>query len=291
MGDKKYITFVKASVFKRLSSFLCDALLIFIVTILFVNISGYIVKNTSSYKQGEIRFNELAIQSNLYEEKNGKVVLISDNYDENLDLFYQDYDKKNHLTNSYNDKKSNYQSLFEYNENTGKYDEIGTEEEILDFYKKTLYEASSLFLSEKETTKANYSMSLPILISVLISFLIPVIIFLLIVPLILKNGQTIGKKFIGLKYVSTKSDGNKVTNGMFSVNFLIFFLFVILLSIPLFLLPMLINAIFIIFNKNGNSLADYYTNFILVDNNKFFSSSQVVKEVTIEKIGNYSEDN
>ena len=280
--QNKYKTYIKASYFKRFAAFLMDFVLIIVGFILVSTIANSIISNIPMYKEAKVGYQEVALESHLFESKDGFVDLVSEDIDEALTLFYQDYDDKNDLQDSYTKIKSN-SVLFSLNDD-GDLVEVGTKEKMDAFYELELYKAYELFLAQEEVYQyTNISNSFS-LIGMSVSALIPVTIIWLVIPLILKDGASLGKKMVGLSYVSIKSPGNKVTKAAIILNFFAFAVVCLLLSFFLLGIPLLINMIFICVNKYGFGFADYYTGMVLVDKNRFYSSNQTVKEITIERI-------
>ncbi len=281
--EQKYKTYIKASTFKRISAFLMDCLLIFIGTCLLAIAVNFVVINTKGYKEVNKQYNEIAFRSPIFFNNDGKPSLVEEDIDNALFLFYKEYDEINHLENSYRNIKSE-SSLFKYDELLDSYIEIGTEEEMKKFYKIELNKAYYLFLSSDDVSGLVTKTNIYTLITISISLFASTLIFWLIIPLFLKDGASLGKKMVGLSYVSTKSFGNKVGKTAIILNFTIFFIICVVFSFLLLGIPLAINGIFILVNKNGYGIGDYYTGMVMIDKNKFYSKSQSVKEISIPAI-------
>ncbi len=208
-------------------------------------------------------------------------------YEKHLTHFYT----KLNALQSYNNKKSSKTDLFVKNENNNYVvkDEVQTNETLKnslhDFYVNTYNES----LNDKKIFE-NYKDGIVIKISNRINFLnqmcvylaliIAVTILYLILPLILKKGQTLGKKMMGVKVVN-KKDGSPVNFVTVIIRFFAFAVIEFFLSITLniFYLPIIISLVIMIVNKQGQSLHDLLARTVVVD----IEMQNYLEETSIDK--------
>ena len=108
-----------------------------------------------------------------------------DNYTETIQSYYEEYGEKYGV---------------DFNISVEDYDNLTQEEK--DLYQEAY---SAIFNENPDAVKAyNMSIALPMLITT-ISVLLSYVVFEFIIPLCLKNGQTVGKKVFGLGVVFTNS--------------------------------------------------------------------------------------
>ncbi len=220
-------------------------------------------------------------------------------YEKHLTHFYT----KLNALQSYNNKKSSKTDLFVKNKDNNYVvkDGVQTNETLKnslhDFYVNTYNES----LNDEEIFK-NYKDGLIIKLSnritfinqmcVYISLIIAVTILYLVLPLILKNGQTLGKKMMGLKVVN-KKDGSRVNFVTVIIRFFAFAVLEFFLSITLniFYLPIIISLVIMIVNKQGQSLHDLLARTVVVDIEiqKYLEEANIDEnaiEVTAEEVNN-----
>ena len=90
------------------------------------------------------------------------------------------------------------------------------------------------------------------------------IILYLIIPLFMKNGETLGKKLFSIGLASAR-DGFKVKRSQIIIRFLAFLLIELLLSIFTLGFPLIISFSMLVFNKNGYALHDYLAATVCID--------------------------
>ena len=276
MSEVRYRRYIKASIFKRFTAFIGDLFILIIGVMLVSAIVSPLTTGSSKYIEAKTQYDQLCLESKLYEEKDEKVVLIEENIDQALTYFYTIYDQEYGVSDTYKGIKSK-SNLFTYDSTNEAFIEVGSETEMKNFYQNELYEAASLYNQFKEVVPYRNVITTFGLISILTSISIPGIIFFYVVPLLCKGKTTICKNVLGLTYVSERSKNHQVSKLSYTLNFV---LFALVCSIGSGIL-LLVNAAFIFFNHKGQSFCDYNTGLILVDKNQFFSNSQKVSDISI----------
>ena len=276
MSEVKYRRYIKASIFKRFTAFIGDLFILIMGVMLISAIVSPLTTGSDKYIEAKTQYDQLCLESKLYEEKDGKVVLIKENIDQALTYFYSLYDQEYGVAETYNAIKAK-SSLFTYDSTNEVYVEVGSELELKTFYENALYEAVNLHNQFEAVTPHRNIITTFGLISMLTSICIPGIIFFYVVPLLSKGKSTICKRVLGLTYISERSKNHQVSKLAYTLNF---FLFALVCSIGYGIL-LLVNAAFIFFNYKGQSFCDYNTGLILVDKNQFFSNSQKVSDISI----------
>lgn len=197
-------------------------------------------------------------------------------YEKHLTHFYTEIN----ALKSYNNLKKTKSDLFVKN-NEGNYvlkDEVQNNETLknslhsfyVDTYEKLLNdkEVYSAIKNYKDGTIIKLANRINMInqICVYISLFIGVTILYLVFPLIFKNGQTLGKKLMGVKVVN-KKDGSQVNFVTIIIRFFAFAVIEFFLSIALniFYLPIIISLIIMLINKQGQSLHDLLARTIVVD--------------------------
>lgn len=280
MPQKKEIVY--CGIGKRIGAFIIDILCTLLIAI---NLNNYVMMSITSNILGTAKlqeqYKERLVDSHLYIQKeNGlcySIDIINDNnamnaeeyinyLDEKLTLFYTDEDFEYSNIEYYNNLKKEATNIFVYNEETNKYEylENVSINEKLSFYKnavantidKVLYNDPQIIELTNSILKNNIT-------SLIFSFIISMIIFFLVIPLISKNGSTIGKYMfkIGVIDLKTKQIAFK---GQTSLRFIIILLEV-LLSLMSFGGVLLISFSFTIFTKNNSALHDLVCKTTLVD--------------------------
>lgn len=118
------------------------------------------------------------------------------------------------------------------------------------------------------------------------AMLVAIFLFYFVIPLLLKDGQTLGKKCLALGVVN-KADGFAVTNLNLFIRFLSFFVIEYLLSSFLMYGPLLISLIVMILNKKGQSIHDLLARTMVVDKNTYIIyKNQEEYNVHLEKENN-----
>lgn len=289
MSEIKTKRYIKASIFKRFTAFLGDLLLIIIGLMLISGVVTPIINGTKAYKDAKSEYDRIALASGLFVEVDGEVDLPNENYDYYLKTFYSKYDEANQKQGTYEQILSQ-SSLFEFSSENNAYVAIESEDEINAFYQNELVVAYNLFLQNEEVSPSLTYLNTLSLINIGVSIGVPVIVFWVVIPSISKDGTSLGKKALGLRYVSCKQPGNKPTRPIIVLNALTFTLICGVFSLWLAGIPLLINAVFILMTNYGYGIGDFYTGMVMVDSNKFFSQGHKVKEVVLPYIKKEGEE-
>lgn len=267
---------VKAPFSRRVGVAITD-LFILLFTFLIFNtyILSPIVASSTSYTKVTDEYKEVLLDSNLYILNDKGYQEIIKTYDEKTQTekeFYLYIDSKlNKFYKGYNNDNINIKTYNEAKEESNLFNVDYTlkndikSEEAKTFFTNEYNEALRLFNNYDDNyldlARIITQYSIIIMISALT---IASIILYLIIPLCMKNGETIGKKLFSIGLASAK-DGFKVKKTQIIIRFLVFFLIEILLSIFTFGIPLIISFSMLAFNKNGYSLHDYFAATICVD--------------------------
>lgn len=267
---------VKAPFSRRVGVAITD-LFILLFTFLIFNtyILSPIVASTTSYTKATDEYKEVLLDSNLYILNDKNYQEIINTYDEKsqtekefylyidskLIKFYENYNNENINITTYNEAKEE-SNLFDINYTLKNDSNI---EEVKEFFNNEYNKALRLFNNYDDNyldlARTITQYSIVIMISALT---ISSIILYLVIPLCMKNGETIGKKLFSIGLASAK-DGFKVKKTQIIIRFLVFFLIEILLSIFTLGIPLIISFSMLVFNKNGYSLHDYFAATICID--------------------------
>ncbi|MGI6713502.1 MAG: RDD family protein [Bacilli bacterium] len=112
------------------------------------------------------------------------------------------------------------------------------------------------------------------------SFLFGLLIFSFFLPLLLGDGRSLGKFLVGLGLVN--HEGYRILWWQLLLRFLVFSLLEIILSIILFILPLLISSACFALNKKRQSLHDLIAKTVVIDwnNSRIFASEEEAKNWT-----------
>ncbi len=229
---------------------------IFFVLLQIFNLT--IIQNFTDYPRWQEQLNQVFLDSGLYIEKDGQMVLISENIDEKLTEFYtlnQYYDPDAKALN-YEDAKAR-SGLFELDEN-GKYHQKSTasSEALSDFYESELYKARFSLASREDYKDLQSKMKNVMTIGAYAALLISSLIEYFVIPLCLKNGQSLGKKIWRLEVKSEPSQ--KLTILQLFMRFLGFFAIELLPSLYFYGATFIISSLLALCTKEGKMIHDYF---------------------------------
>ena len=266
----------KPSGFKRALAAIVD---LFLALVAFFVIYSFVVQpcyyNMTDYKKvakdyygalqdtGLYEFNEETFYCNIvsFETKKDeevKPVMYYDFYDHLLENYY----KNNGKLDTYVELKTN-SKLFD---ETGKLLDKTTNRQIQDFYVTSIQGAiDNIFLKDEVNKKnlniiQNYSTQM-LIFSVLPSF----ILIYMGIPLLLNNGQTLGKKLFNLRVASTKV-GFKIPIGTMLLRQAIVIVVGYIASVFTMFLTPIIFLIGFLAHKEGKSLDDLLASTIVYEN-------------------------
>lgn len=275
--DKLNLEIVKASVLTRCGIFVVDLFIVVLITLIFQTwIIAPIGSNITNYSEKMQLYRETLISSHLYgygEENIEQIDKLFDfeknsvsDYiaylDEKITKFYSTFEGMN-INDYLNNKKES--GLFNIDENNN----YTTKPTILETTYKEFYE-DQLLIAISQLNKNDLVLDLSrfntifTIITIVSSASISLIIFYLIIPLLFKNGETLGKKLLSVGLVSAK-DGFRVKKSQIIIRFLSFYLLEVVLSIFTIGIPLIISFSLMFFTKKGTALHDYLSATICVD--------------------------
>lgn len=273
---------VKAPIFRRIGAFITD---IFIVLFLFLIFNTYVFSpifaNVFSYQENVIRYQEIMVDSNLYyEDAQGNVDEIINEFangdfksselsfykkvDNCIESFYLKYHQDGlEIIDYYKSKESS--TLYDYINNVY----VLKNDVDIELYKDFIideYDIALNLFSKVDVEYIEIARELTIfqVVTALSALTISYALTYLIIPLFIKNGETIGKKLLAIGIVSAK-DGFAIKKSQILIRFLVIFFIEVLASIMLFGIPMILSFTMLIFNKNGLAVHDYLSATICVD--------------------------
>lgn len=257
---------IGAAIIDLLCAFLFLTLLSSFVINPILNSNEYYLSN---YQEYETRY----LASKLVEKNDkGSLQVIIYNYedekkqeyDDILKGFYLSYsDENNDYVKSYVDTKKNYKEAFTLDEENNVYLFTENEEAIKKFFQYSYQEALNFFI-KNDVSFAKVYVKLTTLMTICdySGIAISLIVFYLIIPLIMKDRQTLGKKLC--KLVIHNKNGEVVSRGIYTIRFLLFAL-TIYGSLIFNGLPLLASVLCMSLTKNGASLHDLVVQTKVVD--------------------------
>lgn len=241
--------------FKRVCAFLIDALCIGLTFLLMITIFDLTVMNSPAYKKAYQRQVDIGLESHLFEKKeDGSIDFVSgstDNQDQALSDFYIWYEGND---STYKEHKEEYIGVLFYLNEDNKYvlidgADIETYKKFLvDEFKSAYY---NVLCNDPEYKKLRNETSSYINSTLTSSVVVPCILYLYFIPLILKKGQTIGKKIMRIEIINIATQEN-IKEGFFTLRTLV--LFVEFLSVGILAM---VSLVICIFTKKGYTLHDF----------------------------------
>jgi len=265
----------KVAGFNRIGAAIIDLLCAFVLLMLLssfvitpiLNSNDYYLTN---YQEYETRY--LASKLVTKNDKGSLQVIIynydnekKQEYDDILKEFYLSYsDENNDYVKSYVDTKKNYQEAFIFDEENSIYLFTENEEAIKTFFQHSYQDALNFFVKNDKAFATVYvKLTTVMTICDYIGIAVSLIVFYLIIPLIMKDRQTIGKKLCKLVIYNVKTD-EVVSRGRYVLRFLLFAL-TIYGSLVFKGLPLLASIACMAFTKNGSTLHDLIVQTKVVD--------------------------
>ncbi len=260
----------KAKLSKRIGAGIIDIFVMFTLFAMFFSfVFSPLFSAVTKVDYYENKIIEFKINSHLYiADKDESYVPITDNFDENITLFYSEFDYDDIDENDSINYISDYLSakeksgLFTYLEENGWVEKIGVEKELTDFYENQWEIADNLLNLSKHLNGYSYRMIMLRVMCIITSVIITYLSYHLLLPLFLKDGQTLGKVVCGLKVVDQK--GFRVKYSRMILRCFIGLFFNVFLAI-LFCLPWFISITMLIFSKNAITIQDYFSVTYIVD--------------------------
>lgn len=268
---------------RRIAAALLD---IFFVVIIFLTLVSLvlppIVEKVVHFSELKENYRVRLLDSHLYEELNKTTYRLTELYSEqekkekseeyfakldgNITYFYTQFtDFEDAKIENYTKSKEE-SNLFVYDEESQVWNVSGkaTYAELLKFYEIEYEKALNYLSLDSLCLEYARKISITTIVEAIIGLTIPLVIFYLVIPLILKERKTLGKKFVGLAVVSRKN-GFVATRTQILIRFLAFYFIEVILSIFLFGIPLLISFTLVCFSKERNAIHDYLSATLVVD--------------------------
>ena len=281
---KKTIVFRKPKWFRRFASAFLDLMVAIILGLLFSFASTPI---TNAIFNGDDVWNEYysyAVSTQLYEfNEEGNIQLINavSTYDEKLTYFYNNC--TDNKIQEYIDKKKERTDLFVFDEETNTYKELDYSNnrdlytkyqifygEVRDYCVNTYL--NNYLNSIEEYKECRVVMNRILYTNILMCAFFGLLVSYLLVPVIHKDGKTIGKIAFKLKVISRVGNDPTPTKGQLIFRQLVTILFEYVLSIAtlgIFGVPMPLTLLFsismVFINKYNQSFHDFCCSTLLVD--------------------------
>ncbi len=271
----------KASLNNRLAAACLD---IFILMMGFILLNNFFVipifNLTSDYNQVYDTYVQELMDSRMYkEDENNNVIFVLDNftldelttYDE---IITYNYNLEEYSTNGpsaleefKNSKTDMMKEYFTYDQETDTYTpNEDNESEILTFYSNAFNDLSSFLLVNNETLANAYSkLNFYNQIERFISILIVSVVLYIVIPLILKNGQTIGKKVLKVYVVECDKVGLGLSTSKLLLREGTFVVVEVILSMFTYYIPLILSLIVLVATKNRVSLHDVVSRTMVID--------------------------
>ncbi len=308
----------KARLSKRVCANFIDIFITIFLTFIMFACSNLVLPNISSYQNiVEARY-ELQLESGLYVSIDDDVLLITE-YTETEDAFENTESKKTYLSNAidtfysntlffvfdeddthlsdYEQRKLSYihsegGTLFTTDEEGNVVERNVNQSYLYDFYYEEVnsYSLGYLIGNEDYITYTRIIFLTSIFI-IIVWYLIFVVIFYYVIPVTLfKRGrQTLGMKICTIGLI----DGNalNITLKKFSLRFVFQLIFLFMLNIAAFLIPLIISYSMMYLSKASQDLTDYIFNNYVVDTKnqdiylnymEFLDKTNFERKITIE---------
>ncbi|MGN1295144.1 MAG: RDD family protein [Bacilli bacterium] len=271
--------------FKRVCAFLIDALCIGLAFILMITIFDLTVMNSSAYKKAYQKQINIGLECHLFRQKeDGSLEFVVGNErDEAIKNFYIWYEGDDSTYQAHKGKEEYQRVLFYFDTDSNEYTLIdGYDVEAYNSFlanemKIAYYDVLCNDIEYKQLRNETSSYISSSLIS---SVVVPCILFLYFIPLILKKGQTIGKKLMRVEIINIATQEN-IKEGFFTLRTLVLFIEFLSLGI----LAMVSLAI-CIFTKKGFTIHD-----LLVQSMVVSRGSGEIDEKAKDKLIKGSKDN
>lgn len=281
---EKTFVFKKPKWLRRIGSAVIDLLAAVIIALLFSYASTPITNAIFDSENVMKEYYSYAVESKLYVfNEDGSIALINDitTYDDNLTYFYENC--TDNKINEYLTKKSEHQDLFKYNEQTKSYEEFDylNNQELIGkymvFYAEVRDHCVNTYLNPYLSTQEGYKDALTTLnrilyTNILMCSFVGLLVIYLIIPLIHKDGKTIGKMMFKLKIISKVGNSPKPSKSQLLYRQLITVLFEYVLSVAtfgIFGIPLPLTLLFsmsmVFIGKYNQSFHDFATSTLLVD--------------------------
>ena len=261
---KKVVQFKKTSLLRRACALILD-LIVALLCIVVVNslIVNPIICAVSDYDEIYESYDNELLDSHLYsKDENGFIQIIVSDFDTNLTLFFESIGE----LDTYCEMKEN-SGYFEYNEDTNTWDKKldALDSDVKKFYLNALLVAKNDYLfardsiKEKEFLLNGYNTLMTI-----IDVFAAISITFLLIPMISKDGSTIGMKPFYYQVVN-KDNGVYASKMQVLVRYLVILAAYLLTSLYTLGLPLIISGLMTVFSDKKVSLVDFLTSTYVID--------------------------
>lgn len=274
----------KARLSARFWAFLIDIFIMFtLFTMFFSFVFTPIFSKITKIDYYENKITEIRINSHLYKKgTNSNYEFISENIDEGITLFYSELENGKTYLEKYEQAKTE-SNLFEYsNENGWVEKEVEDKSLLSDFYQSELNKAAKVLNEDEELNRCSYRMIIRRIIVIIVSLIFTYLFYNLVIPLVMKKGQSLGKFICGIRVVDHL--GYNVKYRRIVLRCFVGLFFNVILAI-FFALPWFISVGMLLFSKNGTTIQDYFSLTYLVDakESTFFNSLEEQEEFERKK--------
>lgn len=259
------VVMTKASIGKRLLASVIDLLVFICFSFILSSILiSPIISSNSNVKLDRQNYVDYLSNTGLFVGDDFETItFINEDYQNKIVAFYREYDS---IENFNKIIENNYESLFRYDDSLSLYVPIDSEDKRLPEIYLSIMSNNCMEVLQKDENFLDLSFRITTysVIDVSISAMIGGIIYYCIVPLFLKNGQTLGKKLLQL-YVVSIHGNYRLTPIKLICRSLFYLIGELILSIVTFGVVPLISLLMSIFNNNRQSLHDFIVSTTVVD--------------------------
>ena len=265
---KQVVEYKKSPLLRRVAALFIDILVVLLSVLIIDSIATTPIFNAATdYDEMYQELNDTLVESRLYKyDADGFIIIIEDNFDESLKHFYEKYDS---LDNYYTLKENS--GYFDYDSLTGEWvkKDDALDKDVKIFYMTTAANArNNILLKDENVMHLFTKLEAYNFVMFIINLFVALTIAFLIVPLLSKNGSTVGMKPFYLEVVERKN-GENATKLQLLFRYLIVISMYILASYYLFGLPLIVSALMILFTKERLSLCDLLCSNYVVDSGKY----------------------
>lgn len=254
----------KASILKRVTAFVIDIFAFLCLSFILSSILiSPLVGMNGKVKSDRHEYYLEVMETGLFQGSDFDTVdYINEDYQNKIVEFYKKYDS---IENFNTMIEKNYSQFFEYDEKSKLYVPIEDVKGINEVYLNIMSnDCMKILLQDQDFADLSFRLTTYNMVDILISIGLGGIIYFIVLPLILHNGQTLGKKLLQLYVVSLNGDYHLTPMKLVcrSLFILIGEIFMIILTFGL--IP-LISLICSIFTNNKQSLHDLIVSTTVVD--------------------------
>ena len=274
------IVMVKAPMLKRICAFVIDLFAYICLSFLLSTILiSPIVSVFPKVQNDRNEYKDFVLSTGIYQGGSYETIdYIKKDYDLKITEFYKKFDK---VENYEKLKGEKYKDYFVYDEITGTYSDALEEKKMVKVYNAILENDCMAILNKnQEFLDISFRVTTYEMADVFASLILGGLIYYIVIPLCLKNGQTLGKKLLQLYVVSLTGDYRIRPMKLITRNL---FLLVgeILLCVITFGLVPFISLIVAAVNKKGQSLHDFIVQSTVVDTAAITGKAKESQEILL----------